>query len=117
MAVTIWHNPRCSKSRGALQILREHGIEPTVIAYLDTPPDVATLRALVAAMGTGARALLRTREEAYAALGLADPALDDTALLAAMHAHPELIDRPIVRTPRGVRLCRPPETVLEILPA
>jgi len=117
MAVTIWHNPRCSKSRGALQILREHGIEPTVIAYLDTPPDVATLQALVAAMGTGARALLRTREEAYAALGLADPALDDTVLLAAMHAHPELIDRPIVRTPRGVRLGRPPETVLEILPA
>ncbi|WP_448136135.1 arsenate reductase (glutaredoxin) [Stenotrophomonas rhizophila] len=117
MAVTIWHNPRCSNSRGALQILREHGIEPTVIAYLDTPPDEATLTALVAAMGTGARALLRTKEDAYAALGLADPTLDDTALIAAMHAHPSLINRPIVRTPRGVRLCRPPEMVLEILPA
>lgn len=117
MAVTIWHNPRCSNSRGALQILREHGIEPTVIAYLDTPPDEATLTALVAAMGTGARALLRTKEDAYATLGLADPTLDDTALIAAMHAHPSLINRPIVRTPRGVRLCRPPETVAEILPA
>ncbi len=117
MAVTIWHNPRCSNSRGALQILREHGIEPTVIAYLDTPPDAATLQALVAAMGTGARALLRTKEAAYADLGLDDPTLDDAALIAAMHTHPALINRPIVRTPRGVRLCRPPETVLEILPA
>lgn len=116
MAVTIWHNPRCSNSRGALQLLREHGIEPTVIDYLKDPPDRATLQALVAAMGLGARALLRDKEAAYAELGLADAALDDAALIEAMLQHPELINRPIVRTPRGVHLCRPPETVLALLP-
>jgi arsenate reductase len=117
MAVTIWHNPRCSNSRGALEILRGRGIEPTVIEYLKDPPDRATLQALVGAMGTGARRLLRDKEAAYADLGLANPLLDDTALIEAMLQHPELINRPIVRTPQGVRLCRPPETVLEILPA
>lgn len=117
MAVTIWHNPRCSNSRGALQILRERGIEPTVVEYLKDPPDRATLQALVEAMGRGARALLRDKEPAYAALQLADPALEDGALIEAMLRHPELINRPIVRTPNGVRLCRPPETVLDILPA
>ena len=116
MAVTIWHNQRCSNSRGALQLLREHGIEPTVIDYLKDPPDRATLQALVAAMGLGARALLRDKEAAYAELGLANAALDDAALIEAMLQHPELINRPIVRTPRGVRLCRPPETVLALLP-
>lgn len=117
MAVTIWHNPRCSNSRGALEILHQHGIEPTVIEYLKTPPDRDTLHALVTAMGTGARRLLRDKEAAYTALGLADPMLDDASLIEAMLQHPELINRPIVRTPLGVRLCRPPETVLEILPA
>ncbi|MCF7750735.1 arsenate reductase (glutaredoxin) [Bacillus subtilis subsp. subtilis] len=116
MAVTIWHNPRCSNSRGALQILQEHGIEPTVIDYLKDPPDRATLQALVAAVGGGARALLRDKEAAYAELGLGDPGLEEAALIEAMLQHPALINRPIVRTPRGVRLCRPPETVLEILP-
>jgi len=116
MAVTIWHNQRCSNSRGALQLLREHGIEPTVIDYLKDPPDRATLQALVAAMGLGARALLRDKEAAYAELGLANAALDDAALIEAMLQHPELINRPIVRTPRGVRLGRPPETVLALLP-
>lgn len=116
MAVTIWHNPRCSNSRGALQILREHGIEPSVIDYLKDPPDRATLQALVAATGNGARALLRDKEPAYAALGLGNAGVDEAALIDAMLQHPELINRPIVRTPRGVRLCRPPETVLEILP-
>jgi arsenate reductase len=117
MAVTIWHNPRCSNSRGALQILRERGIEPTVIEYLKDPPDRATLQALIEAMGIGARGLLRDKEAAYATFQLADPALDDGALIEAMLRHPALINRPIVCTPMGVRLCRPPETVLEILPA
>ncbi|MNK20744.1 Arsenate reductase [compost metagenome] len=117
MTVTIWHNPRCSNSRGALELLRGRGIEPTVIEYLKDPPDRATLQALVAAMGSGARALLREKESAYAALGLDDATLQDAALIQAMLEHPALINRPIVRTPLGVRLCRPPEAVLEILPA
>ena len=117
MAVTIWHNPRCSNSRGALQILHDHGIDPIVIEYLKTPPDRATLQALVDAMGGGARALLRDKEAAYAALGLGDAGVEEATLIDAMLQHPALINRPIVRTPLGVRLCRPPQTVLEILPA
>ncbi|MEG2805223.1 arsenate reductase (glutaredoxin) [Stenotrophomonas sp.] len=117
MSVTIWHNPRCSNSRGALQLLHDHGIAPQVVEYLKDPPDRETLHALVGAMGTGARALLREKEAAYTTLGLADPTLDDASLIEAMLQHPELINRPIVRTPLGVRLCRPPQTVLEILPA
>lgn len=117
MAVTIWHNPRCSNSRGALQILHDHGIDPIVIEYLKTPPDRATLQALVAALGGGARALLRDKEATHAALGLGDAGVEEAALIDAMLQHPALINRPIVRTPLGVRLCRPPQTVLEILPA
>ncbi|MCS4280983.1 arsenate reductase (glutaredoxin) [Stenotrophomonas rhizophila] len=117
MAVTIWHNPRCSNSRGALEILREHGIEPVVVEYLKTPPDRATLAGLITRMGIAPRALLRSKEPAYGSLGLGDDALSDAALIEAMVAHPELINRPIVETPRGARLCRPPETVLAILPA
>ncbi len=116
MSVTIWHNPKCSNSRGALQLLVEHGLCPTVIEYLKDPPDRDTLHALVTAMGGGARQLLREKETAYTTLGLADPTLDDASLIEAMLRHPELINRPIVRTPLGVRLCRPPETVLELLP-
>ncbi|WP_422510268.1 arsenate reductase (glutaredoxin) [Stenotrophomonas sp. GZD-301] len=115
MAVTIWHNARCSNSRGALALIREAGIEPTVVDYLATPPDRATLAAVIARMGIAPRALLRSKEAAYAELGLDDPALDDAALIDAMAAHPALINRPIVETPRGTRLCRPPETVLDLL--
>lgn len=117
MAVTIWHNPRCSNSRGALELLREHGIEPVVIEYLKTPPDRPTLAALITRMGIAPRELLRSKEPAYGSLGLDDAALTDAALIEAMVAHPELINRPIVETSRGARLCRPRETVLEILPA
>lgn len=117
MAVTIWHNPRCSNSRGALEILREHGIEPVVVEYLKTPPDHATLAGLITRMGIAPRALLRSKEPAYGSLGLDDDALSDATLIEAMVAHPELINRPIVETPRGARLCRPPEMVLEILSA
>jgi len=116
MAVTIWHNPRCSNSRGALEILREHGIDPVVIEYLRTPPDRVTLAALITRMGIAPRELLRTKEAAYGSLGLDDLGLPDAALIEAMVAHPELINRPIVETAQGARLCRPPETVLEILP-
>lgn len=117
MTVTIWHNPRCSNSRGALQILREHGVEPVVVEYLKTPPDRATLAALIPRMGITPREVLRSKEAVYGSLGLDDTGLSDAALIDAMVAHPELINRPIVETPRGARLCRPPETVLEILPA
>jgi arsenate reductase len=117
MAVTIWHNPRCSNSRGALELLREHGIEPVVIEYLKTPPSRATLATLITRMGIAPRALLRSKEPAYRSLGLDDAARSDAALIEAMVAPTELINRPIVETPRGTRLCRPPETVLEILPA
>ncbi|MGO4549721.1 arsenate reductase (glutaredoxin) [Lysobacter sp. 2RAF19] len=111
----FFHNPRCSKSRGALALLAEHGVEPDVVAYLDTPPSKAELRAIVRKLGLPARALLRTGEDAYKDLGLADPSLDEAALIDAMHAHPILIERPIfVRGDRAV-IGRPIENVLQLL--
>lgn len=115
MQATIYHNPRCSNSRGALDILREAGVELNVIEYLDTPPDAATLQRLLAEMKMPARALLREKETAYAELGLADAKWSKAELIACMVAHPVLINRPIVVTAKGVRLCRPPEIVREIL--
>jgi arsenate reductase len=112
---TIYHNPRCSNSRGALEILREAGIEPEVVEYLNTPPDTATLKRLLAEMKMPAHALLREKEAAYAELDLADPKWSEDELLAFMLEHPVLINRPIVVTDKGVRLCRPPEVVREIL--
>lgn len=114
--VTIYHNPRCSNSRGALAILREHGIEPRIVEYLKTPPTRAVLCALMAAAGLSPRALIRSKEALFAELGLEAPGVTDDALIEAMLAHPVLINRPIVVTPRGTRLCRPPELVREILP-
>ena len=105
---TIWHNPRCGNSRGALQLLREHGIEPQVVDYLAQPPDRATLLQVAADSG-----LVRSKEAVFDQRGLA--AADDDTLLEAMAAHPILINRPVVITARGTRLCRPPETVLELL--
>lgn len=110
---TIWHNPRCGNSRGALQLLREHGIEPEVVDYLAQPPDRASLRRVAADSGLGLRGLVRAKEPLFDALGLATA--DEEALLEAMLAHPLLINRPIVIAPRGTRLCRPPEVVLELL--
>lgn len=110
---TIWHNPRCGNSRGALQLLREHGIEPEVVDYLAQPPDKATLLRVAADSGVGLRGLVRDKETLFAELGLA--IADDAALLEAMLAHPVLINRPVVITARGTRLCRPPETVLELI--
>lgn len=113
--ITIYHNPRCSKSRQSLQLLEAHGIEPTVILYLDNPPSKTQLQNLLKKLGIGARALLRTGEDEYKQQHLADPSLSDAALIAAMHACPQLIERPIVV--RGARavLGRPPEKVLELL--
>jgi arsenate reductase (glutaredoxin) len=115
MQATIYHNPRCSNSRGALEILREAGLVPEVIEYLDTPPDAGTLQRLLAEMKIPARALLRDKEAVYAELNLADPKWSDAELIDCMIAHPILINRPIVVTAKGVRLCRPPEVVREIL--
>lgn len=111
----LYHNPRCSKSRGTLELLRERGIEPAVVAYLESPPDVAELRELLRLLGLPARELLRTGEDEYRQLGLDDAALGEDALIAAMAAHPRLIERPVfVHGGRAV-IGRPPERVLELL--
>ncbi len=115
MKATIWHNNRCSNSRGALALLQEAGVEVDIIHYLETPPSPAELRSLLEAMGMPARELLRTKEPAYTELGLATQLDDEAALIEAMHRHPALINRPIVRTARGTALCRPPETVRALL--
>ncbi|WP_263141176.1 arsenate reductase (glutaredoxin) [Pseudomonas sp. RIT-PI-AD] len=114
--LTLYHNPRCSKSRAALELLEARGLAPRILRYLETPPDAAHLRDLLARLGLKARDLLRTGEDEYKALGLDDSGLDEEALIAAMAAHPKLIERPIlVAGPRAV-IGRPPEKVLEILP-
>ena len=115
MTTRLYHNTRCSKSRGALELLNERGIEPEVVYYLETPPSPAELRELLRMLGIGARGLLRTGEPEYAALGLDDPSIGDDALIAAMAAHPKLIERPVfVHGGRAV-IGRPPERVLELL--
>ena len=116
MDVIIYHNPDCGTSRNTLAMIRNAGIEPHVIEYLKTPPSRALLRQLVARMGMTVRDLLREKGTPYAELGLANPALTDEALLDAMMAHPILINRPIVVSPKGAKLCRPSELVLELLP-
>lgn len=116
MSVTIYHNPACATSRNTLAMIRQSGEEPVVIEYLKTPPTRARLKELIAAMGVPVRDVLREKGTPYHELGLGDPALDDDALLDAMMAHPILINRPIVVTPLGVRLCRPSERLLDILP-
>jgi len=115
MRVTIYHNPSCGTSRNTLAMIRASGEEPEVIEYLKTPPSREQLIALITAMGIRARDLLREREAPYAELGLADPCRGDDALLDAMLAHPILINRPIVVTEKGARLCRPAELVLDLL--
>ena len=114
--ITIFHNPACGTSRNTLALIRHAGIEPRVIEYLKTPPGKEQLRALVAAMGIPVRALLREKGTPYAELGLADPKWSDEQLLDFMVQHPILMNRPVVVTPLGTKLCRPSEEVLEILP-
>lgn len=114
--ITIYHNPACATSRNVLGLIRNSGEEPTIIEYLKTPPDRETLRRLIAAMGIPVRALLREKGTPYAELGLDDPNWSDEQLLDFMVQYPILINRPIVVTPLGTRLCRPSETVLQILP-
>ena len=116
MQVEIWHNPACGTSRNTLALIRHVGIEPHVVEYLRDPPDKARLREAISAADLGVRDAIRDKQPEYRALGLDDPSLSDDALLDAMIATPVLINRPFVFTPRGVRLCRPPEKVLEILP-
>jgi len=114
--ITIYHNPKCSNSRNALELIRNSGIEPTVIEYLKTPPTKARLQELIKAAGVAPRELLRAKEDVYAELGLDDAKWTDDELVDFMLQHPILMNRPIVVTPLGTRLCRPPERVLEILP-
>ncbi len=115
MSATIYHNPRCSKSRETLQLLRERGIEPTVIEYLKHPPTQQELRQLLVWLGMTPRELLRTKEREFKALGLQDPALGAAALIKAMVEHPVLIERPIVVADGKAALGRPPQHVLDIL--
>lgn len=115
MSVTIYHNPACGTSRNTLAMIRQSGVEPVVIEYLKTPPSRETLKALIAAMGIPARALLREKGTPFHELGLADPKWTDDELIDQMLAHPILINRPIVVTPKGTRLCRPSEAVIDLL--
>jgi arsenate reductase len=114
--LTLYHNPRCSKSRGALELLEARGLAPTVVRYLETPLNAAQLKALLAKLGISARQLLRTGEDEYKALNLADASLSEAQLIAAIADHPKLMERPILEAADKAIIGRPPENVLEILP-
>ena len=116
MTITIYHNPACGTSRNVLALIRHAGLEPTVIEYLKTPPSKEKLKQLIAAMGITVRQLLREKGTPYAELGLADPQYADEQLLDFIGLHPILMNRPVVETPLGTKLCRPSEEVLELLP-
>ena len=116
MDITIFHNPRCGTSRNTLALIRNTGVEPAVVEYLNNPPSRQALADMIAKAGLTVREAMRSKEQVFADLGLADPAFGDDALLDAMLANPVLINRPFVVTPAGVRLCRPSELVLDILP-
>jgi arsenate reductase len=115
MTITIWHNPKCGTSRNVLEMVRASGVEPTVVDYLTTGWDQATLRLLAEASGEGIKGLLRTKGTRAEALGLLDAEADEEAILEAMINEPGLVNRPIVQSMRGTRLCRPSELVLELL--
>lgn len=114
--LTLYHNPRCSKSRGALQLLEERGLQPTVLLYLETPPSAAQLRDVLAKLGIPARQLLRSGEDEYRELNLANEALSEAQLIEAMAAHPRLIERPILIAGDRAVIGRPAENVLDLLP-
>jgi arsenate reductase len=115
MTVTIWHNPKCSTSRKVLGIIRARGIEPEIVDYVNVPPSVVSIKSALKAMGMKPHDLLRRRGTPYDELDLGDSTLSDIALIEAMHTHPILIERPVVASPKGTRLCRPPEVVEELL--
>jgi arsenate reductase (glutaredoxin) len=115
MTVTIWHNPKCGTSRKVLGIIRARGVQPNIVDYVKEPPSVAAIKAALKAMGIKPRDLLRRRGTPYDELGLDDKTLPDAALIDAMHAHPILIERPVVLSSKGARLCRPPEAVEDLL--
>ena len=115
--IIIYHNPECGTSRNTLAMIRNAGIEPHVVEYLKTPPSRALLESLILRAGMSPRELLREKGTPFAELGLADPALTDAQLIDAMMAHPILINRPLVVSPLGVKLCRPSEEVLDLIPA
>lgn len=115
MSVTIYHNPRCSKSRQTLALLRDNGVEPQIVEYLQTPPSAAELKKILGQLGLAARELMRRKEAEYKVNGLDDDGLGEAELIAAMVAHPKLIERPIVLANGKAALGRPPESVLEIL--
>ena len=115
MKVTIWHNPKCATSRKVLELIRSKGHEPEIVDYVRTPPSVADIKAVLKETGLTPRHLLRRRGTPYDELGLGDERLSDAALVHAMHEHPILIERPVVRTDKGTRLGRPPELVEEII--
>ena len=114
--LTLYHNPRCSKSRGALELLEARGLAPNVVRYLETPLDAAQLQRLLGKLGISARQLLRTGEDEYQSLNLADSSLSEAQLIAAIAAHPKLMERPILEVGEKAVIGRPPENVLEILP-
>lgn len=114
--LTLYHNPRCSKSRSALELLEQRGLNPTVIRYLETPPSAAELKQILTRLGISARQLLRSSEEEYKTLNLTDPSLTDAEIIEAMTTHPKLIERPILVAGDVAVVGRPPEKVLEILP-
>ena len=113
--ITIFHNNRCSNSRGALALLREHGIEPNIVDYIATPLTAPELAELIAHLGVPVRDLLRSKEAQFKELGLDNAAVSDVQLIEAVAQHPVLLNRPIVVTPKGAKLCRPPELVLELI--
>ncbi len=115
MTLTLYHNPRCSKSREALSLLEEQGLEPTIVRYLDTPPDAAALKRLAKLLGVKPRAMMRSGEKIYKELGLDDPKTSDADLFAAMAAHPVLIERPILVSGGRAVIGRPPEKVLDLI--
>ncbi len=115
-SITMYHNPKCGTSRNTLAMIRNSGVEPEVIEYLKTPPDRATLLRLIAAMGAPVIDVVRSKEAVFTELGLDQPGTTDAQLIDAMLAHPILLNRPIVVTPLGTRLCRPSELVLDLLP-
>jgi len=117
MSVTIFHNPRCSKSRETLKLIEARGVQPKIVDYLKTPPSAVELKSILKKLGLKAADIVRKSEPLYAELGLKDRELDEAALIALLVANPILIERPIVVAPGGVRLCRPAEAVRELLPA